>query len=289
MSSKNVAVISIAAVVSIALLSSAVSMIYSTNKLSQAVVSLSSPKASSQAESNISSYSASQIGRIAADYLIANPENLVKAGDALQKKSETSSTGGVVSSKAALLDATVTPVIGNENADVAVIEFFDYLCHFCQQVTPVADQSIRSEPNVRYYFKEFPIFASSQPVSGLAAATGLHIYKHYGAEAYHKYHSGLMVTTAVFGKSRRPFTETDLRDLVAKAGFTMNFTNEERTQYEEVIAGNMKLGENLGINGTPAFIVMNLKNPSPETTSTIPGATDLNHLKAAIEKARGSN
>ena len=230
----------------------------------------------------------SEIGQIAAQYLIKNPENLVKAGEALESRTENTKVDRLIPFAPALLDTSVTPNYGPDDADVAVIEFFDYLCHYCQQVAPVLDQAIKEEKGVKYYFKEYPIFAGSKPVSGQSAATGLLIFDTYNGESYLKYHNNLMAMTGSYGRAQREFKDSDLRDLVVKSGFDPEFNEEQRKKYEQVISANMQLGEQMGITGTPGFIVMNKKNPAGATTTLIPGATDIGRLKAAIQKARGN-
>ncbi|MEX0634612.1 DsbA family protein (plasmid) [Serratia ureilytica] len=51
-------------------------------------------------------------------------------------------TSDVVNTKDVLLETKFTPNYGPDNADVAVIEFFDYMCHFCQQSSPVLEKAI---------------------------------------------------------------------------------------------------------------------------------------------------
>ncbi|WP_173644950.1 DsbA family protein, partial [Escherichia coli] len=76
--------------------------------------------------------------------------------------------------------------------------------------------------------------------------------------------------------------------VVDKSGFNSTFSDREKNRYENVISGNMQLGEALGITGTPGFIIMNMKKPNAATTTFIPGAMDAATLQGAIEKARGA-
>ncbi|MGE9502450.1 DsbA family protein, partial [Escherichia coli] len=80
----------------------------------------------------------------------------------------------------------------------------------------------------------------------------------------------------------------DFNTVVDKSGFNSTFSDREKNRYENVISGNMQLGEALGITGTPGFIIMNMKKPNAATTTFIPGAMDAATLQGAIEKARGA-
>ncbi|MDT1878722.1 thioredoxin, partial [Acinetobacter baumannii] len=81
-------------------------------------------------------------GKTAAQYLIDHPENLVEAGKRLESNRDGEKMSNVVNTKDVLLESTYTPNYGPDNADVAVIEFFDYMCHFCQQSSPVLEKAI---------------------------------------------------------------------------------------------------------------------------------------------------
>ena len=65
----------------------------------------------------------------------------------------------VMNNQAALLRDADTPVTSPADAKVAVIEFFDYQCVFCSRLVPGMEQVMKNRPDVRYIFKEWPIFA----------------------------------------------------------------------------------------------------------------------------------
>lgn len=228
-----------------------------------------------------------EVGEIAADYLIKHPQKLVEAGNALENSKATASVERLIPYAPALFDTTETPNIGPDNADVAVIEFFDYQCIFCMRVTSVVETAMDQNKDVKFFFKEFPIFAGTKPVSAMGAATGLYVFHKYGADGYRKYHNNIMTSAHTFATTQRTFQLADFDAVVKKSGFDVAFTGNDKTRFENVISANMQLGEQLGVSGTPGFIIINMKNPAADTTSFIPGALDMNTLQAAIEKARG--
>lgn len=59
-----------------------------------------------------------------------------------------------------------------------------------------------------------------------------------------------MTSAYVFFNNQREFTLSDLDMVVNKSGFNSSFGDREKGRYENVISGNMQLGEALGINGT---------------------------------------
>ena len=71
-----------------------------------------------------------------------------------------------------------------------------------------------------------------------------------------------------------------------KAGVTTT-PKEEVEAMGAALEKNNQLARSLGIQGTPAFFVMPVTGATAENVSVIPGATDLQALQAAVEKARG--
>lgn len=235
------------------------------------------------------------IGKTAAQYLIEHPGNLVEAGKRLEANRDGEKTSDVVNTKDVLLETKFTPNYGPDNADVAVIEFFDYMCHFCQKSSPVLEKAIAENKNVRTFFKDFTIFADRTPISGMGAKNGLYIFNKYGQEKYYEFHNKLMSETGVATQARKDYTPTDLATLLQHLGYKDildehgNFLldTELRDQLQSVLDANMMLADKLNYNGTPVFIVMNIKHPQNKTTTVMPGAPDYYRLQQAIDKAKG--
>nr|WP_327062057.1 DsbA family protein [Klebsiella aerogenes] len=202
----------------------------------------------------------------------------------------------VVNTKDVLLESTYTPNYGPDNADVAVIEFFDYMCHFCQQSSPVLEKAISVNKNVRTFFKDFTIFADRTPISGMGAKIGLYIFRTYGKDKYYEFHNKLMNETGIALQSKKDYSPQNLATLVHGLGYKDildehgNFllTAQLRDQLQNVLDANMMLADKLNYSGTPVFIVMNIKNPQNKTTTIIPGAPDSYRLQQAIDKAKGN-
>lgn len=236
------------------------------------------------------------IGKTAAQYLIDHPENLVEAGKRLESNRDGEKMSNVVNTKDVLLESTYTPNYGPESADVAVIEFFDYMCHFCQQSSPVLEKAISANKNVRTFFKDFTIFADRTPISGMGAKIGLYIYRTYGQDKYYEFHNKLMNETGIALQARKDYSPQNLATLVHGLGYKNildehgNFllAAELRDQLQNVLDANMMLADKLNYSGTPVFIVMNIKNPQNKTTTVMPGAPELYRLQKAIDLAAGN-
>ena len=236
-------------------------------------------------EAPFSASQKAQIGEVAADYLRAHPEILVEMSQKLQAQAQNkqmaSAAGAALENQDALLNDPTSPVL-HPKGDVAVIQFFDYQCIYCAKVAPTVEQFISTNPDVRFIYKEWPIFGSRWPASIQAAKVGLSLYKVGGAEAYHRYHAALYAT----GHNEGKLLDADIREAAVKAGVTAT----PKTEVDAMVAvldANNDLAQRLRIQGTPAFFIMPVKGATAENVSVIPGATSLQALQAAVDKAHG--
>ena len=56
---------------------------------------------------------------------------------------------------AALANDPAAPAIGNANADVTIVEFFDYTCPYCKAVEPRLEALLKADPKVKLVLREF--------------------------------------------------------------------------------------------------------------------------------------
>ena len=104
------------------------------------------------------------IEEIVRAYILKNPEIIREAVEALQAKEQQSADERRAESMAKLKDELISdpssPVLGNPQGDVTVVEFFDYRCPYCKRTAPVVDQLVKDDGQIRRVMKEFPILGS---------------------------------------------------------------------------------------------------------------------------------
>jgi protein-disulfide isomerase len=87
-----------------------------------------------------------------------------------------------------------SPVIGNPNGDVTIVEFFDYACAYCKAAEPRLAAAVRADPNVRLVLKEFPILT---PESMIATRVALAAGKQ---GKYAQFHQAMMAYQGQLGE-----------------------------------------------------------------------------------------
>jgi protein-disulfide isomerase len=208
------------------------------------------------------------------EHLIANPDILKDAFQALKVKEEAEEKAQQAAMIKELGPLLTNPeglvTLGNPKGDVTVVEFSDYNCGYCKRVFPVLWDVIAKDGNIKLYIMEYPILG---PESVLGARAAMAVADIDPAK-YEPFHKALM---AHKGKLSQ-----DVIDDVAKGQGLDPETVKATMSAGDVdakIAQSFQLAQALGISGTPAFIVGD---------QLIPGAMGPDTLTALIKDARAA-
>ena len=191
-----------------------------------------------------------EIGAFVREYLLANPEILSEMQAALQTKQEAEAAekakAAIVANREALTGAPQDVVLGNPDGDVTIVEFFDYNCGFCKHALEDMNAIIEGDDKVRFVLKEFPILGPDS----LAAHRVAMSFRKLMPEKYGEFHRTLL------GSEARATEETAM-DLAVKLGADEDKVRAgmEDPEITESIKQAYSLADQLGINGTPSYIV----------------------------------
>jgi len=222
-----------------------------------------------------------QIQNIVHTYLVAHPEVLIEASQALQQqeltKAEVAAKIAISQNAALLFNSKTTPVGGNVNGTVTIVEFFDYQCPHCINMAGILNSLIQNNSNVRVVSMEFPIFGDVSDYAARAAlAAGLQ-------GKYWQMHNGL------FGAGKR-LTHDVIDQIAQQVGVNVAQMKKDMSDASittELMTVRM-LAQNLQLQGTPAFIVApsSFKQGDSEAkVSFFPGQMSQDQLQQFIGKA----
>jgi protein-disulfide isomerase len=203
-------------------------------------------------------------------YILENPEVIVEAMQRLQARQQAAAASeaeAVLSARADEVFRNATsPVGGNPDSDVTLVEFFDYNCPYCRSVAPVMNEAEAADPQLRVVYKEFPILGPNS-VYAAKAALAAHRQRRYVA-----FHQALMQAEGT-ADSERVFA------VAAEVGLDIERlkTDMEDPVIQEAIDRNLALAQALRITGTPGFVV---------GRQILRGALDLRTLQQVIREAR---
>lgn len=200
-------------------------------------------------------------------YLLEHPEVIEEAVVKLQQNKQAAAHATAKASLAKYreqLERDPRDFVANPDGKITVVEFFDYRCGYCKVSAPEVVKLIEENPDVRFVFKEFPIFGGE---SELAARVALSPQaKPKTPELFQRFMAEKALDEAAIDRHLRA---VGVDPVAAK-------TAGESAEVQKHLADIRALAQALAIEGTPAFIVGD---------RMIPGA-DMDALRAAIAEAK---
>lgn len=231
------------------------------------------------ADGNFTPDQVKAIQNIVHKYLVKNPKVLVEASRALQaqqmKTQQANAVSAIEKNKQQIFNDSASPVAGNPNGNVSVVEFFDYQCGHCKTMNTTINSLLKDNSNVRLVLKELPIFGGNSKFAAQAALAAKSQNK------YFEFHKALLATS-------NPLDNNKVMAVAKKVGLNIDQLkkdmNSENVQQE--LRMNFKLAEKLKLMGTPAFII---SNKALTKFRFIPGATSLANLKQQIKAVQNNS
>lgn len=207
------------------------------------------------------------------DYLVANPDVIIDSLAAYESQKQNAAKESfkvqLKENKDFLFENEITPSIGPEDAEVQIVEFFDYNCGYCKRALMDIQKLLENDPNVRVILKELPILSdSSRAAAQYALASALQ-----GDQLYFDYHVAIMEYTG-------PKNEQNLESIAEKVGLDVEKLKKDARseKIRNALIENLQLSQKLGIRGTPAFIIGD---------TLAPGYVGYDNLVEAVKIVRG--
>jgi len=206
-----------------------------------------------------------EINALIRDYILNNPEIIPEAVEVLRSRQN----ANILSQSEGLLyNDGYSFVAGNADADVIIVEFYDYNCGYCKQVPDVFARLLEEDKNVRIIFKEFPILAESSEFAAIAAMASMK------QDKFMDFHRALM-------KNKRALSEDLILKIARDSGVDESLLLKDMAdpEIESNIMKTKYLVQVLGITGTPGFVIGD---------QIIPGYISYDKLKDIVDKQRQS-
>jgi protein-disulfide isomerase len=155
------------------------------------------------------------------------------------------------------------PILGNrENAQLAIVEFSDYRCSYCQrhmeETLPSLLENYVDTGEVIYSFRDFPIYGDD--IANAAKC----IYHLEGEDSYKDFH-----TSAFNAEDDDAIYEIASEVGVDEGDFDACYSS---TEYQDEVDSDNQAAQDAGLQGTPGFIVGTFDEEGNVTGKFIPGA-----------------
>jgi protein-disulfide isomerase len=204
------------------------------------------------------------------DYLLRHPEVILEAVQLMKERQSAAGAGElktlVAAHHAEVFNDPDSPIGGNPDGAVSVVEFFDYNCPYCRKVAATMIELEASDPALRIVYKDFPILGPHSEFAARAALASRRQGK------YVPFHRALM-------QAHGAASEDTVMEVAGKLGIdTAQLRKDlEDPGLKDIIKRNHELAAILRMTGTPSFVIGD---------DVHIGALDLEDFKRLVAEAR---
>jgi protein-disulfide isomerase len=203
-------------------------------------------------------------GQSTREYLLANPEILPEAMEELQRRDE---VARIAPLRGELERPFPGAILGNPNGSVTLVEFSDYACGYCRQSVADIAALVAADPDLKVVMREYPILSAESVDAARMALAAAQQGKYAG------FHDAMFALGP-------PSAET-IDAAARQAGVDLARAHAAIASgaFDPHLQVNSQLAAQLGISGTPGFVVGD---------QTLNGAVGRETIGQAIEEARRS-
>jgi protein-disulfide isomerase len=191
------------------------------------------------------------------DYLLNHGEVIFEAVERARSRQAARAVGG---QRSALETPFHGAWAGAADADVVLVQFFDYACGYCRQSNADVERLLREDPRLKVVWREYPVLG---PASISAAQVSLAAARQGRFRQFHE---------RMFALGRP--TETLLQQAAQEAGVQLE---PESAEMRAELGRNQQMGRTIEAQGTPTFIVGD---------EVLHGAVGYEALRSAIARTR---
>ena len=174
-----------------------------------------------------------------------------------------------------------SPLLGDTNAKITIVEFGDYQCTYChlfhENTKDTLLQQYVNTGKANFVFRDFPL---NGPDSVLAAEAA---YCAGDQDKYWQYHDELYKNWA--GEKTGWVNQKSLDKFATTVGLDLDKFDKciSDKKYEQKVTYNYNFGQNIGIDGTPSFIIFSGKD-----ITKIVGAQPISVFEQVLSKFQNS-
>ncbi len=178
-----------------------------------------------------------EIRAVVRDYLVRNPDVLREALDALAERTDSERWQRMKSDPR---DFSTGPA----NAQIVIVEFFDYRCPYCHAALEWIEDIHRTRSDVRIVLKEFPILSEASMEAARANIAAM------PQGRYWQFHRALM-------SFRGDLTSQRIDQLARQSGIDVPRMRRAMNSAEvtRLLEENRAMAVDMGSNATPLFII----------------------------------
>jgi len=214
------------------------------------------------------------VEKVIVKWIEANPHIVLQSVANMQKKmaeDRVKNAQKTIGEKKDQIFGASSPSYSPAGSDVTIVEFFDYACGYCKKAQVTVDQLLQADKKVKIIYKEFPILGQA---STEMSQVSLAVFIAY-PDSYKKFHDALMKSN----ERGKAAALKAVKSIGLNSAKIEEVLSGQKDKIEGMIQANLALGNSIGINGTPGFVI---------GEELIPGAVELAEFKSKVAAARAA-
>jgi protein-disulfide isomerase len=212
------------------------------------------------------------VEEVIAKWIEANPEAIIQSVTNMQQKmmeEKLKDAQKSIGEKKSQIFDKKAPAYKPKGYDVTIVEFYDYNCGYCKRANSSVKELLQDDKKVSIIYRDLPILGqASEELAIVSLAADF-----TDPSKFMAFHNKLMNSEAS--------TQEDAIAVAKSVGINeaklRKVLSDKKDKIMQIINENRKLASEIGIQGTPAFVIGD---------ELIPGAIDANTLKQKIKAAR---
>lgn len=219
----------------------------------------------------------------AKNYIMKNPKHILESVENMfnkEKQNKVAAAKNVMHERLPdIINDQNAIVLGNPKGEFSVVEFFDYNCGYCKKAQDSINYLIDHNKNVRVIMVNLPIFGEP---SIQAAKASIAVWK-FARDKFEKFHTALLKKP----KMDLHIIKSTLSDVgIGRIDADAILKEIDKSEsIESAIETTYNLSRDIGLTGTPAFIVSMSDGKKAELIPSYVSGKDLLSAVDKIKKA----
>jgi protein-disulfide isomerase len=208
-------------------------------------------------------------------FLERNPEVVVQAQQKYAQiqadKEAAEAKSAVAENRSKLISDPASPIVGNPNGKITLVEFFDYNCGYCRKAHEDMLEVQKANPEVKIVLQPFPILGPDSTAAHMVAAAFNSLYP----AKYPEFHSAIL-------SAPEKADEASVMDIAKSLGgdeAAIRVAMAKPT-VNEGFNRTYALANALKITGTPTYVI---------GSEIVSGAVGVEALNAGIKSISATN
>ncbi len=184
------------------------------------------------------------------DFILKNPEVIIESLNNLEKQKETEkrlqNKKKIEELSELIFDSNSFTYQGDSSSNKVIVEFFDYNCSYCKRAHKDIKTVLKKIPNAKIIYKNFPILSESSVILAKYAI----ILSRMDNKKFLKFHDFIISLKGRVNDKHLNEIFNELNIIKSKIDAKLN-----DKQIIEILEKDIGLAQELGLRGTPAFII----------------------------------